>query len=82
MLDITLRPQPGTEGASVQPASPIRFYESSWPGLVTVALEDGHGIRLTLEQVAALFAELDWFLTEQVRSRMKMRAFTTRRTSG
>lgn len=63
-LDIRLDPQEGTEGNSARPSSPVRVYESSWPGLVTVVVRGGHGLRLVRDQVQALADALYEYLEE------------------
>lgn len=64
-LDITLRSLPETEGNSnYPPLEAVRFYESSWPGLVTLATSDQSGMRFTRDQVERLVGQLCDYLIE------------------
>jgi len=66
-LDLTLEPKPEHQWATHSPAVPMRVYESSLPGLVSVHLRGdewgrGKGLRLDREQLEELVGELTVYL--------------------
>lgn len=67
-LDIVLEPLPATSGRMFTPATAVRVYESSLPGLVAIKTTgDVHGpargMRLTREQVLELRDALSAYLS-------------------
>lgn len=68
-LDLTLSPKPENQQRAISAGSPLRIYESSQPGLVSIFVAGdlrgpAKGLRLDREQVASLSAALDHYLAE------------------
>lgn len=66
-FDLAILPTPEASENSWMPASTLRFYESSKPGMATVVMYDKHNYmqaatRLTREQVATLRDNLEDYL--------------------